>query len=65
MGYPCRTLVPANEYNYQNVCGMHGDIVESSLISWNDEQEAEELATHGSFGVSTAKHITFVVYGTG
>jgi len=63
-GGNCRS-VPANEYNYRNVCGMRGDITERSLMSWNDEQEAEELATHGSFGVLTAKRGTFVGYGTG
>ena len=58
-GGNCQSVL-ADEYNYQNVCGMHGDIAEISLMSWNDEQEAEELATCGSFGVSTTKCNTFV-----
>ena len=63
-GGNCRS-VPANEYNYRNICGMRGDIAERLLMSWNHEQEAEELATHGFFGVSTAKCVTFISYGTG
>ena len=56
--------MPADEYIYRNVRRMHGDIVER-LMSWNDEQEAKELATCGSFGVLTVKCNTFVSYGTG
>jgi len=63
-GGNCRS-VPADEYNYQNICRMHGDIAERSPMSWNDEQEAEELATCGSFGISITKHVTLVGYGTG
>ena len=44
---------------------MHGDIAERSAMSWNDEQEAEELAICGSFGVLTAKCNAFISYGTG